>query len=252
MKESPRLTPSWDLLNESTRLIGSHVISLFWLVIIPSVLSGLGGYQLEKALRQLAGNSAPTLNDYANVFQSDGAQLGVMLSLVATFWMLLTIPAVLTLSVQGVRGAGDELIGFIRSGFKYTWRLYGTLMLLSIAVMLGILLFVVPGLIILRRYIMAPYYLVERNVGIMEAFKLSAQQTRAERKSVWGVMGVIFVILLATSFVNGFGLIGVLLGIIMNLLYFFLVPLRQKEISDIAHYEDSSRINTTKPTAKKR
>lgn len=247
MKETPQLTPNWDLLADSIRLLGNHIFSIFWLVIIPAVVSGVGGYQIELAIREIAGSGTVTLDTYATVFQnSDAAQLGMTLTVISTLWVLLATPAVIVMSARGVRGVGDELFAFLREGFRYAWRLYGLIILLSTIVVLGLLALIVPGLILLRRYVLAPYYLVERDTGILEAMKLSARQSKPERASVWGALGVIVVVMLAASFINTFGLIGVIIGVLMNTMYFFLLPLRQKEISDIHHYNASA-----KPAARK-
>ncbi len=233
MKSGVKLTPSWDLLQKSIDLVRSHPYSVFWLVFVASVMSNVGSYMIDRA----ASASGLVLDkmtpsQFTSLIQSSSvAQVGVAAIGMAILWALLVYPASMVMSVKAVRGGDDDPWAYVRQSFHYFWRLYGLLLLITVMVVVGLIAFIVPGVILFRRYILAPYYLVERDTEIFEALKLTALQTKTERGSVWGVLGVTIVIGMAASIVTNIPYLGLLLGPAVSVLYFFGFPLRQQEMS---------------------
>jgi len=225
MELTKKYTPSWDLLGKSVQLIRSHPYSILWLVLIPSVLSGIGEY--------LSPNSITANTDlwFAN-HSAAASQIGIWAVSLGVLWTLLVLPATVVLGARAVRGDGDDPQSYMRQGLHYFWRVYGLGILIGILVILGLIVFIVPGLILLRRYLLAPYYLVTEDIGIRDAMRRSADQTADQRKSIWGLIGVMFVISISASVISSIPALGLILGPLVSVSYFFAGPFRQLEVSD--------------------
>lgn len=120
--------------------------------------------------------------------------------------VLVVSPALPYVQLMSVKGKQVSIEEAIRAGLGKFWRFYGLSLLTGLIVVAGFLLFVVPGLFMFRRYILAPYYLFDRDLGVMDAMKLSAKDSKRFSGAVWGLLGVIFLIG-ATSIVPLFFLI---------------------------------------------
>ncbi len=224
METTEKYTPSWDLLGKSVRLVRSHPYSILWLVLIPSILNGIGEY--------LNPNSFTTNTDlWFTGHSAASSQVGIIAVSLGILWTLLALPATVVLGARAVRGDGDDPLSYVRQGLRYFWKIYGLGILIGILVILGLVALIVPGLILLRRYMLAPYYLVTEDIGIREAMRRSANQTAEQRKSIWGLIGVMFVISISASVISNIPALGLLLGPLVSLSYFFAGPLRQKEVS---------------------
>lgn len=70
------------------------------------------------------------------------------------------------------------------------WRMFLLNLLVMLAVIGGLLLLIVPGIIIGLRLSLAPYYLVDKNLGVMEAYKASWHATNGHLGKLWGMLGV--------------------------------------------------------------
>lgn len=57
-------------------------------------------------------------------------------------------------------------------------------------VALGFLLLIVPGILILPRLVLAPYYLIDRNLSIGDALSTAWHESKGITGPVWGIIGV--------------------------------------------------------------
>jgi len=109
---------------------------------------------------------------------------------------MITSAALIDATVWAVQEKKPSYIDSLRIGLHHFWRFVGLSVCVGILVLLGLILFIVPGLILFKRYFLAPFYLVHRNMGIAEAMKQSAADTK-KYGGVWGIMGVFALIELA-------------------------------------------------------
>jgi len=57
-------------------------------------------------------------------------------------------------------------------------------------IVLSLLLFVVPFFFVMPRLVLAPYYLVDKNLGVLDAYKASWNDTKGHVGKMWGIIGV--------------------------------------------------------------
>ncbi len=124
---------------------------------------------------------------------------------------------------QDLRGQKAAFGDCLVRGFAVMPPVLIAAILASIGIMLGSLLFVIPGIILfLMWWVFIPVLVIE-GVGIGEAFGRSRDLTRGHR---WGILGLLIVVGIAQSIVeSGVGLVDPLLGQlgveILNMLVMF-------------------------------
>ncbi|MEO8785385.1 MAG: hypothetical protein ABI221_03790 [Candidatus Saccharimonadales bacterium] len=75
-------------------------------------------------------------------------------------------------------------------------KMLGLMFLEGIIIIIGVLLLVVPFFFVLPRIILAPYYLIDKNLGIMESLSASWNDTKGHSGKIWGIIGAIIVMIL--------------------------------------------------------
>jgi hypothetical protein len=205
------LTPSWQLVPKSLSLIRLHIEQVIIISLLPTLLASLGSL----------------------LIQSRGI-IGSPIILIGGLWALGSIAASNYLQLTSAKGKLVSTLDCYRKSWRYFWRLLLFSILFGFAVVIGLILIIVPGLIIIRRYLFTPFYIIDRDLSIGEAMRLSAHQTEQVRGYVWGTIGVLAALTL------GSGLVGQLFGFIpggatiitalLSITYFFIAALRYVEI----------------------
>jgi hypothetical protein len=110
------------------------------------------------------------------------------------------------------------------------WRLLGLYIVMIVLVFVGFLLLIVPGVIMLRRYFLAPYVMIEKNTGIRESLDRSAELSQINTGSIYGILGVMFLI----SLVGILPFIGGLASFALGALYSIAPALRYQQLKKLA------------------
>lgn len=113
---------------------------------------------------------------------------------------------------------------------KIGWRLLGLYILTGLYVLVGFILLIIPGLIMLRRYFLAPFVMIDKNCGITEAMERSAAMTKPYSGSVWGIIGVMFLI----GIISIVPYIGGLASLILGMLFVCAPALRYQQLKKLA------------------
>ncbi|HET7529159.1 MAG TPA: hypothetical protein VFJ84_02955 [Candidatus Saccharimonadales bacterium] len=100
---------------------------------------------------------------------------------------------------------------------KQGWPLFKLYVAMTAIIIGGLILLIVPGLIFIRRYMLAPYVMLERNTDVSESLKRSAELSGANPGAVWGIMGVMLLISLAGAVPYIGGLVSFVLGCLYSL-----------------------------------
>jgi uncharacterized membrane protein len=110
------------------------------------------------------------------------------------------------------------------------WRLLGLYIVMSLIIGLGFVLLFIPGLFMIRRYIMAPYVMIDKNTGIQESLTKSAAISLKNTGAVWGIIGVLFLI----GLVNIIPYFGGLAAFVLGSLYSVAPALRYQQLKKLA------------------
>src|SRR5207244_6354034 len=130
-----------------------------------------------------------------------GAVLGSLVEIVAAF----LLQATLVKAVQDVRdGRADMSIGeTVRAAMPYFWAVAGASILAGIAITIGLILIIVPGLYLITIWaVIIPVIVLEQS-GVMASFGRSHQLVRGRGWHVFGTLVLAWLILLAVNLVLG-------------------------------------------------
>ena len=118
--------------------------------------------------------------------------------------------ALMKIYISGVRGKRVELEEATKYIPSFWLRMCLLQLLVWVTVIGGYLLLIVPGIIFQLRLSLATYYLVDKNMSVMEAYKASWEATKGNLGKIWGLVGVkvIFAILCI-----------IIIGIYFNIMY---------------------------------
>jgi hypothetical protein len=185
---------AWDLVNGSKRvLLGAGAI-LF------------GANVLASAVSAVAQGPDPT----------EVNLVGLLVSLLS---MVILYPIQAGAVLYAVkRAAGDESASFddILSCFGQTLPILGLMLLQMLLTMLGVLLFLLPGIYLAIAYLAALPLLVERKVGIWDSLETS-------RKALTNCWFRLLLLFLALGVITGFGAVLTLgIGLIWLFPFFWL------------------------------
>lgn len=98
---------------------------------------------------------------------------------------------------------------------KYYWKYLGTALLVSAIGIAGILLFIVPGIIAAVLLVFAPYMVIDRDMGPIDAIKTSFEKAK---EHFWGVL----LLLLAIILLNILGALLLGVGLVLTMPVSFL------------------------------
>lgn len=146
------------------------------------------------------------------LFAASGSLILVALGLLVSIVAGVLYAGYVVKLVQDVRdGRRDFSIGELFSAAApYIGTLFLNGLLAGIAITIGFILVIIPGLILITIWsVIAPSIVVE-NKGVMEAFGRSRELVRGNGWNVFGVIVIAFLIVIAVSIVAG--LIGSALG----------------------------------------
>lgn len=208
------LTPSWQLLPTSFAFLKRNFWLLFALTIAATIAAGI---------------EAPTIDELTSL-QTETGGIIAMLSFAGLVWSILFAPALIYAQLRILQGDSITFSEAARQGFSFFWRLVGLYILMGLIVLGGLILLIVPGLIFIRRYCLAPYYLIDQNLSIRESLRRSAESTKPVSGFIWGVILVELLIGLAGGIISTMTFVGLILGTIVTFVYSFALPLRYMEL----------------------
>ena len=151
-------------------------------------------------------------------------------------WFLLAVVGgtiaqlmVLVASFQGSEHKALDFRELWQAVRKMGWRLIGLYLLVTLYVVVGFILLIIPGLIMLRRYYLAPYVMIDKNCGIKEAMERSAAISKPYSGSIWGIIGVMILI----GLVGIVPLIGWLASLLLGMFYVVAPALRYQQLKKL-------------------
>ncbi|MEM7397637.1 MAG: hypothetical protein AAGF48_01685 [Pseudomonadota bacterium] len=87
------------------------------------------------------------------------------------------------------------------------WKFFGTSVLASLAVGIGLLLLIVPGLIAMVLFMFSTFLVIDRGLGPIDALKASMEMTKGNRWSLFGFILLCMLIIFVGVLALGVGLL---------------------------------------------
>jgi hypothetical protein len=173
----------------------------------------------------------------------------------SVLWLIVTLTAGTIVQIMAQRAQldaaqGNDVISFGRlwpTVKELGWQLFGLYLLIglyvSLPTLVWVLLFIALGgiaiiffplilisLIMLRRYFLAPYVLIDKKLGISDAMDTSAEMTKPNSAAVWSVIGVM-VLIASANLLPG---VGWLIAFVLGSLYSVAPALRYQELKKLS------------------
>jgi hypothetical protein len=210
------ITPSWSLLPVSFELVKKHFVTLLYLSLLPSLLISLGALLI----------ATPGLDIH---HLSTRQELGIAAYAAGILWTIINLAPSLYFAINAIHNDDLELKETYKKGLPLFFRLLGVSVVFGVMIMIGLLLLIVPAIIVINRYLLAPYVMIKENTSILESFTRSAEISKGHALSIWGVIGVQIVLAIAGAFAGVLPL-GSFIGQLIGLSAFFLLSLRFHEL----------------------
>lgn len=175
--------------------------------LVMTILSALNGNEKD-ALRDTSGTM--TIN-WAAVL---GVSLGIGIILLVIGAVLQVMALRLELSTAQEKSTNlQQLWEFAR---KYFFRLVGLGIVGGAAIVGGLILLIVPGIILITRFFFAPYIMIDKDLGIIDSLKASSEMSKDAWGPIWSVIGVILLISIVPSW---FGSVGAIVAALLGIAY---------------------------------
>ncbi|CAN5134808.1 hypothetical protein BH09PAT3_BH09PAT3_4340 [soil metagenome] len=216
------MTPSWDLVKPSALLVREHFVDFMYIVLLPGLLYLLGSILLTGALQD-------TSNNVKLVFGTREL-IGLIVIAIAGIWSLINLGPMTYFELRAAAAKPETISDYYRHGLRYTLPLVGLYILMALAIIGGLILFIIPGLFMIRRYLLAPYYLVDRKLSIFAALRKSAEESKPVKKAIWGIIGVQVIVTFAAGALQIIPVIGIVLSQLVTYAITFILVLRYQEV----------------------
>ena len=117
--------------------------------------------------------------------------------------------------VSGEQASWREVFSYAR----LFWKVAGASILLFLGGVAGLILLVIPGIYFLLKYKFAVMFIIDKNLGIAEAFRESARITEGVK---WKLLGLVIIMV----GLNILGLLAFVVGILISMPITFLAYVR--------------------------
>ncbi|QDV69848.1 hypothetical protein Poly24_35660 [Rosistilla carotiformis] len=175
MDPAGAVTIAWELFKMNAALLIGAFLTQFFLNMGISVVSAI----LQVALVQALGDPNSPAIALTNVGTS-------VLNQLLQLWIGIGI---LRINLAVARGQ-EANFGMLFSGSPYILRYIGASILFGLGMFVGILLLIVPGIYFALTYWSYFYFLVDRDCGVMESFRLAGEHAKGNRGNAF-LMGLI-------------------------------------------------------------
>lgn len=217
----PNFGSAFDLFKPSIRAVKVNfwtIVCTYLIVVIP-----MGVLTIVAALS--SGSQSDSASANAGTFF-----VSTLMTIVIIILSLAVYPAVTYATLQGAKGQHITIGEAFRVGFHFIWRFLGLVILLGLMIFGSLLLFIVPFFFVLPRVILAPYYLIDRDLGPVQAIKQCMNDYKLYR-GTWGVIGVSFLLELPSAV----PIVGWLVSVVLEIMYLCALPLRYLQIKDASN-----------------
>ncbi|HVC36134.1 MAG TPA: YciC family protein [Candidatus Dormibacteraeota bacterium] len=131
-----------------------------------------------------------------------------------------------------IESAKQNKVGFkeaLGKGTHLAFRFIGLSILVAIIVIIGLVLLFIPGVLMIKRYLMSPYLLVDKDLSVAEAMRQSAALSKQHSQGLWGLLGVQVLIGLPSIV----PLIGSLVSLVLGIPYYCAPAVRYVQINQL-------------------
>lgn len=227
MAKAPAAAPtsSFRLFNKSKELVLANLNTFAILLFLPFVFQMLSDINSRE-------NTTMTQQEFDS-FVSDvsPALVGVIFLFVFIFIIVNLIVTIMLYkaTLDTAKGKTPQIPALWKYVKEHGVRLVLLSIVTGLIVVFGLIAFIIPGIIFIGRYYLAPYVMIDKNLSIMESLKESSRLSKPYFGKVWGI-------LLVTILFGMFAIIpeiGWLIAFVLTALYSVAPALRYQELNKL-------------------
>lgn len=184
------------VLSRTFGVTGQNILVFFSLALIARIpllalqLSSLGHAALTPAQAAAAAFNPSTIAT---------GLLSLVLALVMAFVLQ---AAVVHGTIVSLNGRKASFVDCLATGIRQFFPVLGISVLVGLGVMLGFVLLVVPGLMLIVRWMVAVPVQVAEGSGVLQAIGRSAELTKGHRWAIFGTLVVLFLLALGLAMLS--------------------------------------------------
>lgn len=170
------MTSAWLLLGPSLRafmLNLPEVAKLLGMALLPGLIGAICGY---------IGYEHKGTTTQAIFNGLSGVGIAVMVGL-----LIAIMPAYGLIQLKSARREIADFRDEFIIGLPLIWRFLGATIIANLAIFAGFILFVVPGIFALQRYLLAPYYVLDREMTVKAALQAAGADARRYSRPMWSL-----------------------------------------------------------------
>ena len=226
-----RLTSAVDLFSKSLEVVKKNLNAYILIYAIPAALVAAGEFQvINDSNRQgWSWDHLVSSSTFGPGWGSGTVHVtGAILSAVLLVAGLISYFLAIILNLRAAEGRSPTLSSVWKE-YRENWlwlKLVGLIITVGLLTILGLLLLVIPGIILIWRWFLAPYILINQKTSISEAMSKSWELTKGYAGAIYGVIIFGFVL----SLTGIIPVAGAVISFILGVCYAAAPALRYLEI----------------------
>jgi hypothetical protein len=209
---TPEFPSAFSLFKPSWEGLKQNLVELIVIFLVPTLLA---------SLLLVVGSSAA--NDSGG---SGGTILLVLGALVAIVYAALIGPAIIHIQLKSSLMEKATYESAWETSKKFWWRFILLSIAIGIVVLIGFILFIIPGIILLKRYFLAHYALIDQDLGVGDSMRKSNELSKNRSMTVYGVLGVDILI----NIPSAIPVVGSVITFALQIAYFCAPAIRYQEL----------------------
>ncbi len=155
---------------------------------------------------------------------------GVALTSIGEILAIVFSPAVYLTQLRSAQNKTIDFADALKESFHYFWRFMGLIICVGIIITIGFILLIVPGFFMIRRYMLSPYYLLDRDMNVFDAMKASAEDSKKFSGAIWGLIGVMAMLVIVIAILEAVVIWLYVIGLVVYYTYYCAPSIRYLQI----------------------
>ncbi len=214
----PELPPAFDLFKPSWEGVKLNIVELIMVFLVPMVVLSLY-FLIVVATAGIASNSSNSVSALGIVLLAVGVVAAVV-------YAVLLGPALVHIQLKCARMQKVTYETAWATSKKFWWRYLILSIAVGLTIVVGFLLFIIPGFIFLRRYFLSSYALIDQDLSTGDSMRVSSKLSRGRPALIFGVLGVDILIVIP----NFIPFIGSFITFVLQIAYFCAPAIRYDQL----------------------
>ncbi|HEX5456278.1 MAG TPA: hypothetical protein VFW77_02825 [Candidatus Saccharimonadales bacterium] len=231
-KDKQPIGSAFDLLGKSLDIVKKNW-QVFAVVNILTIISAVGSASGNDHYKERGYWNYQPINNWGGL---SGTQLAAIIGTGFLFVLIFLAIGIflyamsINLQVKSTSGKKPDLSELFEDGKKYFFRILGLSLLSGLIIIGGFILLIVPGIIALGRLVMAPYYMVDKDLGVMDAIKKSNDKAIGKMGLIYAAIGVTILVAIFAGIIGVIPVLGPLAGAAATIAYSLVLPFRYQQL----------------------